>query len=110
MAIIVVNGFKHGCFESENTIYIGRPGKGLKGSPLANPEPLANEADRAANIQRYRHWLYEHLVFGSPQLLELQRIKALEKKLGTVYLACFCKPKACHGDVIKAAAECGDYC
>ena len=109
--ITVVNGFKHGTFECPNTVYIGRPGKGLKGSPLANPEPLKNESDRAAGIQRYRRWLFEKLKDqDSKQLAELHRIKSLEEELGTVYLACFCAPKPCHGDIVKAAIECGRYC
>lgn len=107
--IIVVNGFKHGTFSDERTVYIGRPGRGLKGSPLANPESLKSEVDRAANIQRYRRWLFDRLVEGSPQLAELQRIAALEKELGTVYLACFCAPKPCHGDIIASAIRCGEY-
>lgn len=107
--INIVNGFKHGCFESENTIYIGRPGKGLKGSPLANPFKLTKESDRQSNLSLYKKWLWLNLKDNTPQLIELQRIMELERKYSDIYLACFCKPRDCHGDIILRAIRSGLY-
>lgn len=109
--IKVVNGYKHRTFQSDDTVYIGRGGRGLQASPLANPNPLISEEDRQNNLQRYRVWLWHRLHDqNSAQLAEIKRIKTLEKRVGTVHLACFCKPKDCHGDIIKGAIECGAYC
>jgi len=71
-------------------VYIGR------GSVWGNPYPLASEGDRDRVIAAYKVYLWESIKSGKitkPMLLALEG-----KKLG-----CFCKPKACHGDVIKAA-------
>lgn len=99
MTILVVNGYRDG-FEGPNTVYIGRPGRGKPGSPLANPELLVSETDRAANIIRYRDWLWPRLYSDTPQRREILHLINLEERFGTIKLACFCAPKLCHGDII----------
>ncbi len=73
-------------------VYIGR------GSIWGNPFPITPENGREQVIAAYRNYLWAAIKSGKitkPMLLALEG-----KKLG-----CFCKPKACHGDVIKAAVE-----
>jgi len=80
--------------------YVGRP------SPLGNPFPMRSEADRAEVIRKYRSWLWQQLQLGpgSPVVRELLRLKQLADQ-GDLYLVCWCKPRQCHGDVIKGCIE-----
>lgn len=75
----------------------------LRESPLANPYPLEDERDRPAVLERYRAWLIERFAPGTAQWGELMRI--LEYALGPngTALACWCAPRACHGQVIRDA-------
>jgi hypothetical protein len=78
-------------------VYIGRPGKGLNG-PWGNPFTLRNEKDRSYILVEYEEWLYRQ-----PQ-------KFLDKMDAELYgkiLVCFCKPKACHGDIIVSYVDRG---
>lgn len=71
-------------------VYIGRAGKGLSGK-WGNP--FSNGA-RDENIDLFRKWIVNqpHLVRDLPELK------------GKV-LGCFCKPAACHGDVLAQLAD-----
>jgi len=64
-------------------VFIGR------GSIWGNPFHIGKDGTRSDVIKKYRYWISEQ-----PDLL-----KQLEKLRGKV-LGCFCKPKACHGDVL----------
>lgn len=82
----------------DTAVYVGRRNVkfGLPQSPFANPEPLKDESDRAANLQRYQGWLWNNLKTGritEAQLLELEHKDVV----------CYCAPKACHGDVVSRA-------
>lgn len=86
-------------------VYTGRAAGKYKGSPLANPFPMRNEDERSIVIERYSIWLNYHLVAeDSPASLELKRLLELAKN-GDLILACWCAPKACHCDIIKAKIE-----
>lgn len=74
--------------EQKFDVYIGR------GSIWGNPFKMASEADRKRVIIEYEKWLR-----SKPELLkQLHELKG--KRLG-----CFCKPKACHGDVLVGFVE-----
>ena len=81
-------------------IYVGRG----KGSVLGNPFEMKSEADRERVIGEYRVWLWEKVKEKGKVFDELVRIKRLAQQ-EDVYLVCWCKPKACHGDVIKSCVE-----
>ena len=86
MTTSVVNLFKE-----EYDIYIGRPSR--YGNPFSvNPHSLAPfvVGSREEAIDSYREYVLDRLE-DDPDWLEPLR----GKRLG-----CFCKPKACHGDVI----------
>lgn len=70
-------------------IYCGRP------STLGNPEPLKSEDDREAAIERYRQWLLEMVEIGDEPVMD-----ALRELQEDSILGCWCRPKACHCDVI----------
>ena len=69
-------------------VYIGRPGI------WGNPYIIGDHGTRAEVIEMYRH----HLL-SSPELLKL--LPTLKDKT----LGCWCKPNACHGDVIAELAD-----
>ena len=62
-------------------IYIGR------GSIWGNPFKIGEDGSREEVIEKYEKWMPSYLLKLLP-LLEGQR------------LGCWCKPKACHGDVL----------
>ena len=78
-------------------VYIGRRqwwGKEVfEASPWANPFSVKKWGRQEA-IKRY-----EEKLRGKPELLV--RLPELEDKI----LACWCKPKACHGDVLLRLIE-----
>ena len=69
-------------------VYIGRP------SIWGNPFVIGKDGTRGEVIAKYK----EHLL-GHPELLD--RLPSIKGKI----LGCFCKPKACHGDVIAKLAD-----
>jgi len=71
-------------------VYIGRP------SEWGNPFEMADESERHIVVKKYRDWLLQR-----PELLK--QIPALKG----LTLGCYCKPKACHGDVLVEFAEKG---
>jgi hypothetical protein len=91
--------------------YIGRPGRGRFGSPLANPFPVTQGQSRARVIVKYRLWLWDRLRVGDQKVvLELIRLLKLAQRPEGVTLLCWCRgvgedTPACHGDVIKRALE-----
>lgn len=67
-------------------VYIGRPSK------WGNPFTEKTGDSRTQVIRKYREWL-----MYDPDAAELRlELHTLEGKT----LGCWCKPKACHGDVI----------
>lgn len=92
MTIIVVNKYHTKVGE-----YIGR------GSPLGNPFPINNATGdtRQVVINKYAAWLKEKIASCEPTVInEMNRLAGLAMQ-GDLKLQCFCKPQACHGDVIK---------
>ena len=77
-----------------------------KGSPLASQFALKGQADdseRRALIFRYATWLDEQLGDpDSPQNQELERLCQLYRDSGELTLICWCAPKPCHAQIIRA--------
>ena len=74
----------------EYDVFIGRPSK------WGNPFKIGPDGDRKEVIRKYRAWIMKN-----PRLLaSLGELRG--KRLG-----CFCKPLACHGDVLAALADRG---
>lgn len=69
-------------------VYIGRP------SVWGNPFKRGVDGTRKEVIERYEAWIRQQ-----PELLA--RLGELRGKV----LACHCKPKACHGDVLVKLVE-----
>lgn len=73
-------------------IYIGRAGKGQDGY-FGNPFKLSADEPRGATLDRYKIY-FDNRIATDPEFK--QRIHELKGKV----LGCFCKPSACHGDII----------
>lgn len=72
-------------------VYIGRP------SDWGNPFRIHVDGTREEVIAKYEAWLKEQ-----PELLA--RLPLLKGKV----LGCWCKPAACHGDVLARLADEGN--
>ena len=77
-------------------VYCGRP------SPLGNPFPMRTEADRDRVCDEYQKWFTDNLEVLKP---ELRKFWIKGAKDGELFLGCFCAPKRCHCDTIKAFLE-----
>jgi len=64
-------------------VFIGRPSK------WGNPYVVGRDGSRTQVIQKYRAW-----VVNQPQLM------AALPELRDKILGCYCRPLACHGDVL----------
>ena len=73
-------------------VYIGR------GSIWGNPYKIGTDGSREEVIQKYRKYLWNRIKAGK---ISKEDILTLKGKV----LGCYCKPLACHGDVLVAAIE-----
>jgi len=83
---------KHHGTAPEDAVYIGRP------SPWGNPFEIGKDGDRAEVIRKFEL-----------RLEKSEELKArVRKELKGRHLVCFCKPAACHGDVLLRFANSED--
>ncbi len=90
--ITVVNKYKE-----PNHIYCGR------GSALGNPFAMKDETQRNEVCDKYEEYFKQKVLIEKDKnmLAQLETIKE-KAKLGDVNLGCFCAPKRCHCETIKA--------
>ena len=83
-------------FKQPYDIYIGRKNidLGLEESIWANPFKKDINNDKKAFIEKYRQYIISNDILYN-KLEELE-----DKKIG-----CYCKPKKCHGDILKQLLE-----
>jgi len=105
--ISVINKYKH--TPSSIDVYIGR-GSAL-GNPYTGSKSVKNtkaeyQCDtREVAIAKYEEYLKLAISENNRYICdELNKIWS-KAKSGDVNLVCFCKPKACHGDIIKKLIE-----
>lgn len=99
--IQVVNKSSHE--ETEYDQYIGRP------SILSNPYSHKKDSKhakwivetRTEAIDSYEDYFEKMLTDSRLFMKALEKLLNFFKKHNKMYLVCFCKPKRCHGDVIK---------
>lgn len=72
-----------------DSVYIGRPSK------FGNPFSIGKDGNRDEVIDKYEEWVNKQ-----PEL-----IKTIKNELKGKDLLCWCKPKACHGDIILRIAN-----
>ena len=95
---IIVGRTRRGLSSSlPGQVYVGRPG------PLGNPFAIGRDGTREEVIAKYRTWLWDRIRKPhSPQLAELRRLLA-PARAGPLELLCWCAPRPCHAEVIRAA-------
>ena len=74
-------------YKKKDFFYIGR------GSVYGNQFRIGIDGTREEVVERYRKWFYDKL---EDPVFKTKVLSLRGKKIG-----CYCKPKACHGDVIK---------
>lgn len=77
--------------KEKHTVYIGR------GSIFGNPFVIGRNGSRNNVIKKYENWIKQNLWKGTKLTKRGQAIYNLPEN---AILGCFCKPKACHGDII----------
>ncbi len=77
------------CKKEPFDIYIGRPSK------WGNPFRIGKDGSREDVIRKYRDWI----------LVNSNLMAQLPLELKGKTLGCWCKPNACHGDVLAELAD-----
>lgn len=77
------------CKKSKYDVYIGRP------SDWGNPFVIGKDGDRNNVIRKYRNWINRQ-----PELLARAKTELRGQRI-----ACWCKPEACHGDILAEIAD-----
>jgi hypothetical protein len=73
-------------------VYIGRTGRG-EDEYFGNPFRMGNGTSRDDSVQKFQKYFTDRI--GKDSEFRRRVLELKGKRLG-----CFCKPKACHGDVI----------
>lgn len=92
--------------------YIGRSSSSKTSSVMDNSfsalcNPFRLEVDNVVNrkmvIDKFRQYAYKQMQFKTGFYQKIQELVKLlkEDQYDVIYLVCFCKPKDCHGDVVK---------
>lgn len=80
--------------------------RGRFGSPLGNPFKVKHEDERPGAIVMYEKWLRAKIAEGDRAVVsELEALTHNFVSHETLTLLCWCKPKACHGDVIACILQ-----
>lgn len=100
--VLVVNKTNHA--PTDNDYYIGR------GSVLGNPYTskdvnnsmaIYQSTSREASIESYRDYLKDKIDSNDIPIMNMINMMLETLKTSDINLVCYCKPKDCHGDVIK---------
>lgn len=86
-------------------VYIGRP-RGSAPLGLGNPFKVGAEYKQGEAVEAFR--AHASAEWKKPDSVIRQKITELARRSMAgedLKLVCWCKPKACHGDVIKQAAN-----
>ena len=89
---VITTTVVHCKVEPRYDVYIGRPSK------WGNPIPIVgskNGLGRRISLKQHKRYLRKQ-----PHLLD-----AIESELKGRMLGCYCKPKACHGDLLALLAN-----
>lgn len=82
------------CKREAFDVYIGRAWSSFGRSMWANPFHIGKDGSRAEVIAKYEAWLRSR-----PHDMNMLYVLK-DKKLG-----CWCKPEACHGDVLARLTD-----
>lgn len=87
-------------------IYCGRPAAG-KHWGFGNPFRVGRDGQQGECIPKFRHWIETGDAQGCPDATPERRGWMLLNMhtLANKRLGCFCKPRACHADVLAEYAS-----
>jgi hypothetical protein len=77
------------CKREPCDVYIGRPSK------WGNPFKIGIDGSRQDVIRKYRIWILDNTLLN----------KQIRAELRGKTLGCWCRPDACHGDVLAELAD-----
>lgn len=75
-----------------DAVYVGRP------SVFGNPFVIGKDGNRKAVLERYRDYLSSRLQNDAEFAKAVLALRGRD-------LVCYCKPKACHGDMLLVVAN-----
>ncbi len=90
---------------SGDMLYIGRKSGKYRGSVLGNRYIIGRDGDRDEVVRKYKRWVWEEYKKGGVVKDEIDRLVEWVESGKDLKLGCWCKPKKCHGDVIKSLIE-----
>jgi hypothetical protein len=103
--INIVNMKDH--IPTEYDYYIGRPS--IFGNPFSHLEDSEAKIivdNRDISIELYKKFFYTRINNNDMILiLEINKMIDIYNEYGKLNLVCWCKPKPCHGDIIKEYLE-----
>ena len=75
-------------------------------TPVGNPYPLDDEANRDEVCDKYQVWFDDKIKVKDPKVMGyLTALKTYLLKNGKIILLCWCSPRRCHGETIKRWLE-----
>lgn len=83
------------CKKEKFDVYIGRPS--IWGNPFTHKQ--GTQADIVVGSREEAVAKYKEYILSKPELLK--QVKSLKGKV----LGCWCKPQACHGDILAELAD-----
>lgn len=85
------------CKKEPYDIYIGRPS--IWGNPFTHIKDRTTKAEFVVSTREEAIMMYKEYLLNSPHLMV--KLESLRGKV----LGCWCKPQACHGDVLIEVME-----
>lgn len=75
-------------------------------TPVGNPYPLDDEAERDEVCDKYQVWFDGKVKAEDPKVMAyLNTMKEYLARQGKIILLCWCSPRRCHGETIKKWLE-----
>lgn len=72
-----------------------------RSSVIGNPFYMHNESERNKVCEQYQEWFDKKIDCNPVVVEEMYRLQKLAKS-NDIALACWCYPKRCHAEIIKA--------
>lgn len=78
----------------------------MRGYPLGNPFAISDKLTRETVILNYQKYITDEIAKDNQLIIDaLNDISYKIMQGHDINLICCCKPKACHGDIIKSGIE-----
>lgn len=77
----------------------------MRPSILSNPFIIGKDGNRNKVIDKFKRYLYDEYQSKDSEIhKEINKLVNVSN-FGDIFLVCCCKPKRCHGDIIKELIE-----